>query len=379
MITDNTTFHALCEKWQHLDFLALDTEFIRVNTFYPKLGLIQVCDNQNSYLIDPLIITDWSVFVQILQDESVVKILHSCSEDLVVFHHFFNTIPTSLFDTQKAAAYLNLGFSLSYQNLVKTLLQIDVPKGETRSDWLRRPLSREQLNYAALDVAYLPEVYRLLRNQLLQRERLLWLTKDCDQMRHISVNAENAAGWDDYYKNLGAGWRLDEEQAGVLRELCQWREVEARHRDKPRSWIAKDTDFIAIATALPNTISDLRDIADLPNALFNHDGATLLALVKTGRQRKASIDSFEKPLTPDLRHVLKKMQQAVRKVAADMEIAEELLARKKLLVDLLTHFNLTGELLWPAEVSAWRREVLEAEIRAAISPKSSESPSSLLS
>ncbi len=362
LVTDDATLRSLCAEWAGLPFLALDTEFIRVNTFFPILGLLQVCDNQRSYLLDPLSITDWSAFSGILAAPGITKVLHSCSEDLVVFNEFFKLVPEPVFDTQRAAAYLNLGFSLSYQNLVRTLLKIDVPKGETRSDWLRRPLSKEQLVYAALDVAWLPEVYRLLYAQLEQRGRLAWFEEDCRQMRGASTAAEVEESWGRYYLGLGAAWRLNEEQLGALRELCRWREVQARRRNKPRSWIARDADLISLATALPASSSDLRAIADLPAPLLRRDGDQLLELVAVGRQQPTSLDVSAKPMSPELRKQLKQCQAAVRRKAAELDIAEEVLARKKHLVALLLNFREHGLIKWPEELGGWRREALEAAL-----------------
>ena len=362
MITDNESLHQLCVGWENLPFLALDTEFIRINTFFPKLGLLQVCDNHRSYLLDPLRISDWAPFIEILKADSIIKLLHSCSEDLVVFHEFFDTVPSPIFDTQRAAAFLNLGFSLSYQNLVKLLLEIDVPKGETRSDWLRRPLSQDQLAYAALDVAYLPAIYQLLSTQLQDKGRLQWLLADCEQMRLVSRAAAVEADWDDYYLSLGAAWRLNAEQLGVLRELCRWREVEARRRNKPRSWVAKDSELITISTAMPADMRALRRLTDLPAALLNHDGAVLLTLISAGRLRPAVGDPLSKPLTPELRKALKRCQAAVGRVAAEMQIAEELLARKKQLISLLINYQEQGVINWPEDLSGWRRDALEVEL-----------------
>jgi len=362
MITDNESLHQLCMRWESLPFLALDTEFVRVNTFFPKLGLLQVCDNHRSYLMDPMRISDWIPFIKILKADSIVKLLHSCSEDLVVFNEFFGVVPGPIFDTQRAAAFLNLGFSLSYQNLVKLLLQIDVPKGETRSDWLRRPLSKEQLAYAALDVAYLPEVYQLLSTQLQEKERLQWLLADCEQMRLVNRTAAVETDWDDYYLSMSAAWRLNAEQLGVLRELCRWREVEARRRNKPRNWVAKDAELITIASAMPADMKALRMLTELPGALINNDGSVLLTLVSAGRLRPAPGDPLSKPLTPELRKSLKQCQAAVGRVSAEMGIAVELLARKRQLISLLVNYQAQGIISWPEDLSGWRRDALEREL-----------------
>ena len=235
-VTDNDALTALCEQWQHCSVLALDTEFIRVDTFNPRLGLIQVCDGKNNYLLDPLAITQWSAFAAILDNPRVLKTLHSCSEDLVVFRGFFGKVPTPLFDTQRAAAFLGFGYSISYQNLVKEVLGLEVSKDQTRSDWLRRPLSAEQLAYAALDVACMPQITGFLQEKLASTERSHWAALEFEQMV-VGASADSGeTEWNQYYQSLGMSWRLDALQLGTLQRLCAWRERVAREKDKPRSW-----------------------------------------------------------------------------------------------------------------------------------------------
>src|SRR5690554_2975724 len=151
IIDQNSVLAEHCRNWLQLSFVAIDTEFVRTETYFPIAGLIQVGDGRHAYLIDPLQITDWSALVQVLEEPSVVKVLHACSEDLEVFQHLCGALPAPLFDTQIAAAYLGMDFSMSYSRLVSSLLHVDLPKEETRSDWLRRPLSPEQLQYAVED------------------------------------------------------------------------------------------------------------------------------------------------------------------------------------------------------------------------------------
>jgi ribonuclease D len=162
-IGDNASLAQHCATWRSLAFVAVDTEFMRVDTFYPIAGLLQVSEGERAYLIDPLLISDWTPFAELLQDPAVVKVLHACSEDLEVFLRLTGSLPGPLFDTQLAAGYLNLGFSMGYSRLVQAVLNIELPKGETRSDWLQRPLSATQVSYAAEDVLHLAEVYAQLK------------------------------------------------------------------------------------------------------------------------------------------------------------------------------------------------------------------------
>jgi len=374
LVTDNSSLQELCAVWKTLDFLALDTEFIRVDTFFPKLGLVQVCDNTGSYLLDPLALTDWQAFVDILVNPDIHKVLHSCSEDLQVFQVYFSCVPEGLFDTQRAAAFLGYGFSLSYQNLVRELMQLEVPKGETRSDWLRRPLSEQQLEYAALDVAYLPDLYRSLKQQLENKGYLDLLYKECEQMRKIARLADDPAQWPYMYQGLGAAWRLDRQQLAVLKALCIWRERTARDRNKPRSWIAKDADLILLAETRPKRVEDLREIRDLSSSVRNHQCESIVREI-------AAVDILEevddvlavnRPLTAGQRRRLKRCQSVVRQISEQTGIAVELLARKKQLIALLLQYDNTAEVEWPLELDGWRRDLLEDRLIDALAAESTE-------
>ena len=156
--------------------VAVDTEFMRRNTFYPKVALVQLCFGDEALLIDPLAITDTSPLASLLSDQAVTKVLHSASEDLEVFSRWLDVLPQPLFDTQRAAALLDQGFGLGYSSVVKQVCDIDLPKGETTSDWLRRPLSASQCEYAAQDVAWLLPVWRHMEQMCLQQGKSGWAT-----------------------------------------------------------------------------------------------------------------------------------------------------------------------------------------------------------
>ena len=141
------------------DILVLDTEFVRTRTYYANLGLIQAYDGKRLALIDPVSITDLSGFWQLLSNPNIVKLVHSCSEDLEVFAHYGQCQPTPLFDSQLAASVAGLGHGLGYAKLVEMCLDVSLDKGESRTDWLKRPLSDAQLQYAANDVYYLYQLY----------------------------------------------------------------------------------------------------------------------------------------------------------------------------------------------------------------------------
>lgn len=362
-VTDNDTLAALCQRWQNCATLALDTEFIRVDTFYPRLGLIQVCDGEQNYLLDPLAITQWEAFSAILENPDILKSLHSCSEDLVVFKGFFGKVPTPLFDTQRAASFLGFGYSISYQNLVKEILGLEVSKDQTRSDWLRRPLSPEQLAYAALDVACMPRITSVLQEKLAETGRATWASQEFEQMVLAASAESGEAEWADYYQSLGMSWRLSAVQLATLQRLCAWREKVAREKDKPRSWIARDADLIALAERRPATAAEVQKIPDLSRQLMHKFVNEVLALIAMPHSGDALPQApGDQPLTPAMRAQLKRCQEAVAAIAGTLGIAPEVLARKKQLLQLLVESTQAGRLVWPADMRAWRQVLLEPQI-----------------
>ena len=205
--------------------VGLDTEFQRVHTFFPIAGLYQLASAAGLCLIDPLAIDDWSPLKRLLEDGECVKVMHSCSEDLALIAHHLGVRPRNLFDTQLAYAFLSEHFSLSYGALVEALLGHRLAKHQTRSDWLRRPLSAAQRRYAQEDVAFLPDLHRSLRQRLQAYGRLAWFREEMGRWAQLAANDP-----DDYFAGLKGAWRLAPAELGALRDLCTWRERKAMAR-----------------------------------------------------------------------------------------------------------------------------------------------------
>jgi len=166
VVADNQTLAAAAGPWQQCDALAIDTEFVRTDTFYANLGLIQISDGTDCWLVDPLTISDFSPLIDLMTNPAVVKVFHATSEDLEILEQTLGCIPTPLFDTQVAAALTGYGFSKGYGPLVGLLLGIELDKHETRSNWMKRPLTEAQMGYAAEDVYHLAAIYQLLKQRL---------------------------------------------------------------------------------------------------------------------------------------------------------------------------------------------------------------------
>lgn len=361
----------LCEAWRQIRLLALDTEFMRTNTFYPKLGLLQIADGETCYLIDPLSIERWNPLLDLFQADDMHFVVHSAGEDLVLLYTRFGVLPKNLFDTQLAAAFLGYGFSLSYQSLVSTELGIDVEKDETRSDWMQRPLSDAQLRYAAIDVRYLHQLHADLAAQLAATSKQHWFELECQQLLDIAVQSESRSSWAQAYRGVSNAWRLDRAGLARLQCLCFWREVQARRRDKPRNWIAKDAELFAIAQHMNGddfTLSRLLQVKGVPEGLLKRQGERLLdcMLNPPAEVADAALIDISPPMPPEQRRILKRCQDAARQRAEELGMAPELLARKKQILGVMENLGQGQELLWSGDMAGWRRQILQADFEQAV-------------
>ena len=203
LIASDAGLTSACTQWSTKTVLGLDTEFFRERTYYPRPALIQVADDEGVALVDPLAVSDFAPLDRLLADPTRVILMHSCGEDLEVFERLFPSPPTRIFDTQLAAAFTGYGFSLGYSALVAALLGVELDKGETRSDWLRRPLSESQQRYAALDVMYLAPMHDQLSKALVRLGRADWVEQEFEfrrQCREVERQPEAA-----YLKVSGRG------------------------------------------------------------------------------------------------------------------------------------------------------------------------------
>lgn len=355
-IRDNDSLGQHCAQWQHLPFVALDTEFMRVDTFYPIAGLIQIGDGERAYLIDPLTIDKWQPLAALLENPAVVKVLHACSEDLEVLLRLTGSLPAPLFDTQLAAAYLNLGFSMGYSRLVKEVLDLDLPKGETRSDWLQRPLSETQISYAAEDAQHLAEVYVLLRPRL-SPEKYNWVLEDGAE---LVANLRREVDPNEVYREAKLAWKLSRDQLAVLREICAWREREARARDLPRNRIVREHALWPLAKTQPDNLVSLARIEDMHPRTVRQDGEFLLDLIK----RAGSLPpeqwppAVPDPLPVEAAALIKRLRAVGQVYAEQLNMAPELMLRKKTLEALVKSGFPNGPYQLPDSLRGWRRELM---------------------
>lgn len=349
------------ERWRAADALAVDTEFVRERTFYPQLGLVQVSDGVRCALVDPLAIEDLEPLRAVLADPDILKVVHSPSEDLEVLYHRFGEFPRPLFDTQLAAALAGRDAAMSYQRLVRELLAIELEKGETRTNWLQRPLSPRQVEYAAQDVELLLPLYRELRAALEPAGRLGWVL---EETRRLQDPARFLPPVEQAYLRFGSAGGLDRRQLAVLRTLAAWREQQARERDLPRNFVLRDAAVMALARRQPQRAADLAGIPDLPPKQAERLAETLLALVRAGRQ----VPPEEQPQRQGRgardergRELVDRMQERVRERAEQLGIAAPVLASRRELKLLLQRPPAAGP---PQALAGWRWEAVGSDLEA---------------
>lgn len=353
-VRDDLHLAQLCARWNTLPYIALDTEFMRVDTFYPIAGLVQLGYGDEAWLLDPLTLNDWRPFAQLLGNSSVVKAVHACSEDLEVLQHLTGALPHPLFDTQLAAAYLNLGFSMGYSRLVEQVLGLTLPKGETRSDWLQRPLSPLQVQYAAEDVLHLGDLYLHLHGQL-SKEKLGWVLEDGAE---LVANLQHWIEPEEVYQNSKQGWRLNSQQLAVLRALMAWRERQARARNQPRNRVLRENSLWPLARIQPTNLTALSQIEDMHPRTVRRDGPFLLELIcqAAATPEAEQPQPLPQPLPMEAAGLLKKLRALGLREAKQLDMAPELVLKKKILEKLLKSGYPHGPYQLPDSLRGWRRE-----------------------
>jgi len=340
--------------------VGLDTEFVRERTYWPQLALVQIAlgeGDEGLLLVDPLVPGMPEAIAPLLANPAVVKIMHSASEDLVALRHACGVVPSPLFDTQIAAALAGVGAGVGYQRLVQDTLDVALPKGETRSDWLRRPLSPSQLEYAADDVLYLHTLHDRLTAQLDALGRNAWLAEDCAR---LVANAERDEPERWPHLGLRTAQFFDPDAQRRLLRLLRWRETYARASDRPRTWILDNE----LATQLARTPP--ADRAALQARLDAHPKAPRKLAEPLWQALTTPLpDEDDAPQARQEdrdRPALRRLQDAVAARTAELGLPDGVLASRRWLQSLMD-----GE-GWKGPLSGWRRAQLEPLLTPLLRP-----------
>ncbi|OUR92541.1 ribonuclease D [Gammaproteobacteria bacterium 42_54_T18] len=361
-VDSDVSLAAMVEALQGEPLLAVDTEFMRTDTYYPIAALIQVASPDSIYLVDPLALSTLEPLRCLFYGEQLEAIvLHSCSEDLEVFKTLWQAVPNKIFDTQIAAAHLNLDRQPSLQKLLGILLGVDLPKDETRSNWLQRPLTDNQKQYAALDVAYLLAVYRALNEKLELLGRVAWVVEDCQT---LTSKYSASIDFDNLYQSVGSAWKLNNQQLAVLKSIVAWRDRTAIEKNRPKGHVLKDATLFEIAERMPKTRSDVARCEAVSPGQAKRFGDTLAGLVSAAcSQDVASYPKLlDKPFNRAHKALAKQMKDVAEKSAAALNMPTERLASRKLL-ERYAKAKLNDKPI-PKEMAGWRFEVLVKELNA---------------
>ena len=351
-----------CDEAQQATAIALDTEFVRTRTYYPLLGLIQLYDGQQISLIDPCQITAWQPFIDLLQDDKILKYLHAGGEDLEVFLNRFNVVPTPMLDTQIMAAFLGHPSSWGFAAMVAAFTGLQLDKSESRTDWLARPLTEKQCQYAAADVEYLLPIAIKLHQEAIEQGQLGFIESECElQIRRRQLTLDPTLA----YLDISQAWQLSARQLAVLKRLAEWRLHYARQNNMAVNFVVKEETLWKIARYCPSSLAELRELGAIGPEIRFH-GDKLLELVREGKAvDEAALPPPVKNLIemPQYRQLFSQIKDVVKQVSASSGYSQELLASRRQINQLISqHWQLKPQEAQPELLYGWRGELLGSKL-----------------
>lgn len=357
LIDTPAALEAQCLIWVQRPWLAVDTEFVRVDTYYPKLCLIQVGDGETACCVDTVALKDLTPLLDVLYQSQILKLFHAAGQDLEIFVQLKGACPAPMFDTQIAATLLGLGDQIGYAGLIEKMLGLSVDKSLSRTDWSRRPLTAPELAYAADDVRHLATIYAALHEQLAACGRLAWLAEDCARQCDPARYRTEAA---DAWQRLKGLPRLTPAQQRVAAALAQWRETTAQTRDRPRKWIIDDDAIYRLAERQPQSLTQMQELGVLPPKTLERHGELLLEVIKAAPQSQGAALIGSDELDAPRKLVLQKLQNALREIAVAAGVPASYLAPRADLIELIFKRERADIPL----LQGWRRDVAGQKILA---------------
>lgn len=356
LIIKQNELEAFCQRQKNASFITVDTEFLREKTYYSKLCLIQVASEDEAVAIDPLAEDiDLKPFLDLLYDESILKIFHASWQDIEIFVNLTKKVPLPLFDTQLAAMVCGFGDQIGYDRLVQQITKVEIDKSMRRTDWSRRPLTNKQLEYALSDVTHLRDVYKYLSNKLSENNRILWLDEEMEKL----TSAENYITLpEDAWQKIKLR-KCKPHMMPVIEGLAAWRESEAIRRDMPRRRVLKDEQIIEISSSKPQDANKLARVRGLSDGYAHgKKGAEIIKVVKNSIGKKSNIEKSPKRprKTAESEAVMDLLRVLLKQKSAAFGVASRLIANSADLESLSLDDN--------ADISAqkgWRYEVFGAD------------------
>jgi ribonuclease D len=337
--------------------IGIDTEFMRERTYHARLCLVQIATTEGIYIVDPLEVEDLSTIADLIGDPAVEILVHAGRQDLEIFFERYGVVPRRVYDIQVAAAFAGLGSSLPYGRLVQELTGTKLAKGESYSDWCHRPLTDEQMVYAADDVRYLIAAAAELKRRLEAQNRATWVV---EELTALEDRGAFEVDLDEVYRRVGGRGSLTGRQLGVLRAVARWRETEAQRRDVPRGWIIKDPTLIEIARRAPTSVASLSKIRGLNPREAERFGSEIIEAIKKGLSSEEIKTEKAPPRSAQIRaRVLSGPCDAiVRSRCEAANIATELVSTRGELEALLADISAgVDDLARHRMMRGWRKEL----------------------
>lgn len=337
--------------------IGLDTEFLRERTYRAELCLLQLSAGNDAVCVDPLAVTDLGALAGPLTADGAVKVMHASRQDLEVLLPAVGLV-RPVFDTQIAAALAGFAAQVGYAELVRRLLGVELPKTHTRTDWSRRPLSPEQIEYALDDVRHLVPLRLTLEEQLDKLGRLSWLA---EELAGLADSRALATDPQEAWRRLKGLRGLDSARERLAQGLAAWRERRAMERNRPRGWILDDAALRELIVRVPRSIAALQASAEVPEGVVRHCGEELLAIIAAADvpNPAPALDMRQRP-DPARNALVKKLGAVVQATATELSISPEVLATRRDLERLAE-----GGRNIPA-LQGWRLPVIGARLLSAI-------------
>ncbi len=306
--------------------VAVDTEFLRERTYFPRLCLVQLAGAQSLALIDALADVALEPLYRFLADRKRTKVLHAAHQDLEIFAHATHAVPGPIFDTQLAASLVGFAPQIGFGDLVREVLGVSLEKGHARTDWTRRPLSAAQLKYARDDVRYLLPLANALAEKLEAAGRSGWLAEDAAAAEDLTLYVQDpATAWERLkWVNALAG-----KPAAAARRLAAWREERALRLDRPRGWILSDAALSALVDRMPRDASELEGLTELPPAVRSKCSGELLEVIAAAGGERLETRREGGRLDPEQLALVKRLADETRKIAGELKLNAEVLATQK--------------------------------------------------
>ena len=364
MIDTSTALESLVRRARRAEQVALDTEFVWERTYYPKVGVVQVgLGEEECFLVDTVAIPDLSPLGELIRDPAVVKILHDAPQDLTILRRLTGASPRTIFDTSRAAGFVGLSSTLSLDDLLYQVVGMALSKSETRTNWLRRPLSEQQIAYAMDDVRYLPTLRQVLLSRARKNATGEWLQEELAGGDDPTLYTEKAP--QEQFRRLKGIGALSPRQLAALRELTAWREEEARRRDRPRGHIVTDKELVFLAQRQLHSVAELKALNGLSDKQVRRYGADILTAVAKGLASPRA--EWPQPPTPPpnrrrLKPQLKRAVTHLREKSAHRKIDPALVASRAE-IELLVCEGLDARPERHRLLRGWRREFAGAELR----------------